>query len=145
MTKVFVDKNEGLRHNTCMASKPPRPTDGELNILRVLWDQGSGSVRDVQKALDAIKPTGYTTVLKLMQIMTEKGLVSRDESVRPQIYKARQSQEQTQQRLVSDLLQKAFGGSVRTMVLQALASKKSSPAELQEIEKLLDRLEKGSK
>jgi predicted transcriptional regulator len=128
-----------------MASKPPRPTDGELNILRVLWDHGSGSVRDVQKALDAIKPTGYTTVLKLMQIMTEKGLVTRDESVRPQIYKARQPREQTQQRLVSDLLQRAFGGSVRSMVLQALASKKSSPAELQDIEKLLDKLERGSK
>jgi BlaI family penicillinase repressor len=128
-----------------MASKPPRPTDGELSILRVLWDQGSGSVRDVQKALDAIKPTGYTTVLKLMQIMTEKGLVSRDETVRPQIYKAKQSQEQTQQSLVNDLLHRAFGGSVRSMVLQALASKKSSPAELQEIDKLLDRLEGRSK
>jgi predicted transcriptional regulator len=128
-----------------MANKPPRPTDGELNILRVLWDRGSGSVREVQQALDAIKPTGYTTVLKLMQIMTEKGLVTRDESVRPQIYKARQSREQTQQRLVSDLLQRAFGGSVRSMVLQALASKKSSPAEMQEIENLLDRLERGSK
>jgi BlaI family transcriptional regulator, penicillinase repressor len=128
-----------------MASKPPRPTDGELNILRVLWNQGSGSVRDVQKALDAIKPTGYTTVLKLMQIMTEKSLVIRDETVRPQIYKARQSQAQTQQSLVNDLLQRAFGGSVRSMVLQALASKKSSPAELQEIDKLLDRLERGSK
>jgi BlaI family transcriptional regulator, penicillinase repressor len=145
MTKVFVDTDEDFRHNASMASKLPRPTDGELNILRVLWDLGAGSVRDVQKALDAIKPTGYTTVLKLMQIMTEKGLVSRDESVRPQIYKARQTQEQTQQRLVSDLLQKAFGGSVRSMVLQALASKKSSPAELQEIEELLDRLEGGSK
>jgi BlaI family transcriptional regulator, penicillinase repressor len=138
ITKVFVT----MLH---MASKPPRPTDGELNILRVLWNQGSGSVRDVQKALDAIKPTGYTTVLKLMQIMTEKGLVIRDETVRPQIYKARQSQAQTQQSLVNDLLQRAFGGSVRSMVLQALASKKSSPAELQEIDKLLDRLERGSK
>jgi len=128
-----------------MASKPPRPTDGELSILRVLWDQGSGSVRDVQRALDAIKPTGYTTVLKLMQIMTEKGLVTRDETVRPQIYKAKQSQHQTQQSLVNDLLQRAFGGSVRSMVLQALASKKSSHAELQEIDKLLDRLEGRSK
>src|SRR5262249_21070788 len=111
----------------------------------VLWDQGPISVRDVQKALDAIKPTGYTTVLKLMQIMTDKGLVTRDESVRPQLYKARQSQEQTQQRLVSDLLQRAFGGSVRSMVLQALATKKSSPAEIREIENLLDRLEKRAK
>jgi len=144
MTKVFVDRHEDLRHNAFMAIKPPRPTDGELNILRVLWERGSGSVRDVQKALDAIKPTGYTTVLKLMQIMTEKGLVTRDESVRPQIYKARQPQEQTQQRLVSDLLQRAFGGSVRSMVLQALASKRASPEELQEIEQLLDRVERGS-
>jgi len=127
-----------------MATKPPRPTDGELNILRVLWERGSGSVRDVQKALDATKPTGYTTVLKLMQIMTEKGLVARDESVRPQVYKARQPQEQTQQRLVNDLLQRAFGGSVRSMVLQALASKRASPEELQEIEQLLDRVERGS-
>src|SRR5689334_4182521 len=123
MTKVFVDIYEVFRHTVRMASKPPRPTDGELSILRVLWDQGPASVRAVQKALDAIKPTGYTTVLKLMQIMTEKGLVSRDESVRPQIYRARQSREQTQQRLVSDLLQRAFGGSVRSMVLQALAAK----------------------
>ena len=145
MTKVFVDIYEVFRHTVRMASKPPRPTDGELSILRVLWDQGPASVRAVQKALDAIKPTGYTTVLKLMQIMTEKGLVSRDESVRPQIYRARQSREQTQQRLVSDLLQRAFGGSVRSMVLQALAAKKSSPAELQEIDKLLDRLERETK
>ena len=137
--------NEDFRHTVRMASNPPRPTDGELNILRVLWERGPGSVRDVQKALDAIKPTGYTTVLKLMQIMTEKGLVTRDESVRPQIYRARQSQEQTQQRLVSDLLQRAFGGSVRSMVLQALAAKKSSPAEIKEIEKLLERVERGAK
>jgi predicted transcriptional regulator len=128
-----------------MASTPPRPTDGELSILRVLWDRGPASVRDVQRALHAAKPTGYTTVLKLMQIMTEKGLVTRDESVRPQIYRASKSKKHTQRSLVSDLLQRAFGGSVRAMVLQALASKKSSAAELREIENLLDRLEVGSK
>lgn len=128
-----------------MAAKPPRPTEGELSILRVLWGRGSGTVREVHETLNAVKPTGYTTVLKLMQIMAEKGLVMRDESVRPQVYRPRQSQEQTQRRLVDDLLQKAFGGSVRTMVLQALSHKQSTPQELKEIEKFLDRLEGGGK
>src|SRR5437016_223879 len=108
-----------------MASKPPRPTDVELTILRVLWDAGPKSVRDVQRILNEGKPTGYTTVLKMLQIMTEKGLVERDESVRPQIYRARHSRTQTQRRLVTDLLRRAFDGSVRELVLQALATKKS--------------------
>jgi predicted transcriptional regulator len=91
------------------------------------------------------RPTGYTTVLKMLQIMTEKGLVVRDESVRPQIYRPRLSRVQTQRRLVTDLLQRAFGGSVRELVLQALATRKSSPEELANIEELLDRLEGESK
>ena len=128
-----------------MASKPPRPTDAELSILHVLWGVGPRSVRDIQHILNQDKPTGYTTVLKLLQIMTEKGLVDRDESVRPQIYRARHSREQTQRRLLADLMHRAFGGSVRELVLQALATKKSSPAELEAIEKLLDRLEGDSK
>src|SRR5215831_8151954 len=128
-----------------MASKPPRPTDGELAILQVLWEGGPRSVREIQKVLNEGKPTGYTTVLKLIQIMTEKGLVDRDESVRPQIYRARYSQEQTQRHLVRDLLDRAFGGSVKALVMQALASKKSSAKEIEEIEKLLDRIEGGSK
>lgn len=122
-----------------------RPTKSELSILKVLWESGPLSVRDIQKILDEAKPTGYTTVLKMLQIMTEKGLVERDESVRPQIYRARYSEEQTQRHLVSDLLQRAFGGSVKALVMQALASRKSSAKDLEQIEKLLDRIEGGSK
>jgi len=124
-----------------MAAKPPRPTEAELSILRILWERGSQSVRQVQHALNESKPTGYTTALKLLQIMTEKGLVERDESQRPQIYKPRYSQQQTQRQLLGDLLQRAFGGSVKTLVLQALSTKKTPPGELEAIEKLLDRFE----
>ncbi len=128
-----------------MSTLPRRPTEAELSILRVLWEGGPTSVRQVQRTLDKERPTGYTTVLKLMQIMTEKGLVARDESVRPQIYRPKYSQEQTQRQLVTDLLQRAFGGSVRSLVLQALAAKKSTPEELEEMERLLDRMEGGKK
>jgi len=141
MTKIFVGNDEALRHNADMATKKPRPTEAELGILRVLWERGAQSVREVQAVLNAGRPTGYTTVLKLMQIMHEKGLVERDESQRPQIYNARYSQQQTQRQLLSDLLNRAFGGSVKTLVLQALATKKSTPDELAEIERLLDRIE----
>jgi predicted transcriptional regulator len=122
-----------------------RPTKLELSILKVLWESGPLSVREIQNILDSRKPTGYTTVLKMLQIMTEKGLVDRDETVRPQIYRARYSQEQTQRHLVRDLLDRAFGGSVKALVMQALASRKSSPKDLEAIEKLLDRMEGGSK
>jgi BlaI family transcriptional regulator, penicillinase repressor len=128
-----------------MSSEQRRPTEGELGILRVLWEAGPRSVRDIQKVMNQVRPTGYTTVLKLVQIMTEKGLVERDETVRPQIYRAKHSQEQTQRQLLRDLLERAFGGSVRAMVLQALATKKSSPEELAEMERLLDKYEGGTK
>jgi predicted transcriptional regulator len=124
-----------------MASKQPRPTEAELTILRVLWENGPRPVRDIQRILNETKPTGYTTVLKLLQIMTEKGHVERDESLRPQVYRAKYTQQQTQSQLLRDLLQRAFGGSVKTLVLQALATRKSTPAELEAIEKLLDRME----
>ena len=124
-----------------MASKPPRPTEAELAILQVLWSSGPLSVRAVQQVMNQTKPTGYTTVLKMLQIMFEKGLVDRDDNVRPQIYRACHSQEQTQRRLLGDLVHRAFGGSVKALVLQALATKKSSPEELDAIEKLLDRME----
>src|ERR1017187_8581594 len=113
-----------------MASKQRRPTEGELGILQVLWEGGPRSVRDIQRVLNEIKPTGYTTVLKLLQIMTEKGLVDRDESQRPQIYRARNSQQQTQRQLLRDLLQRAFGGSVKALVLQAMRSEEHT-SELQ--------------
>ena len=138
MTKTFVN-------TPSMVSKQIRPTKLELSILKVLWEKGPRSVRDIQGILNESKPTGYTTVLKMLQIMTEKGLVDRDETVRPQIYRAKYSQEQTQRHLVSDLLQRAFGGSVKALVMQALASKKSSPKDLDAIERLLDRIEGGSK
>ena len=122
-----------------MAAKPPRPTEAELNILQVLWQAGPNSVREIQRILNEAKPTGYTTALKMLQIMTEKGLVERDESVRPQIYRAKYSQEQTQRRLLKDLLQRAFGGSVKALVLQTLATQKSTPEEMQQIEAMLDK------
>jgi predicted transcriptional regulator len=145
MTKVFVDNDDVFRHYEPMAAKPPRPTEAELRILQVLWEGGPRSVRDVQGILNGVRPTGYTTVLKMLQIMTEKGLVDRDESVRPQIYRAKYSQEHTQRRLLGDLLNRAFGGSVRALVLQALSTKKSTPEELEAIGRLLDRIEGGAK
>jgi len=128
-----------------MATKHIRPTKLELAILKVLWEAGPRSVREILGILNESKPTGYTTVLKMLQIMTEKGLVERDETVRPQIYRAKHSQEQTQRHLVSDLLQRAFGGSVKALVMQALATKKSSAKDLEAIERLLDRIDGGSK
>jgi len=138
MTKYFVNTPR-------MATKQIRPTKLELAILKVLWEKGPRSVREIQGILNETKETGYTTVLKMLQIMTEKGLVERDETVRPQIYRAKYSQEQTQRHLVSDLLDRAFGGSVKALVMQALAGKKSSAKDLDAIEKLLDRIEGGSK
>jgi len=120
-----------------------RPTDAELAILRVLWSRGPSTVRQVHEALSRERETGYTTVLKLMQIMTEKGLVERDESERTHVYQARFTQEATQQRLVSDLLDKAFGGSASQLVMQALAAKPASADELAQIRRLLDELEGG--
>jgi predicted transcriptional regulator len=114
-------------------------------ILQVLWNGGPLSVREILHVLQASKPTGYTTALKMLQIMTEKGLVDRDDSVRPQIYSARYSREHTQKKMLTDLLDRAFGGSVKTLVLQALSSRKSTPREMAEIEDLLDRLEKNEK
>ena len=129
-----------------MATKQTiRPTKLELSILKVLWDRGPRSVREIQNILNEAKPTGYTTVLKMLQIMTEKGLVERDESVRPQIYRAKYSQEKTQRQLLTDLLQRAYGGSVKALVMHALGTKKSTAEELKAIEKLLDRFEGGSK
>jgi BlaI family penicillinase repressor len=131
-----------------MGIQQRRPTEAELTILRVLWEGGPRSVREIHKVLSAAKrakPIGYTTVLKLLQIMTEKGLVERDESQRPQIYRAAYSQQHTQRQMVGDLLQRVFGGSVKALVLQALATQKSSPEELEAMEELLDRFEGGKK
>lgn len=120
-----------------------RPTDAELAILRVLWQRGPSTVRQVHEALSQERETGYTTVLKLMQIMNDKGLVERDESERTHIYHARLTEEQTQQRFVNDLLEKAFGGSASQLVMRALAAKPASADELARIRRLLDELEGG--
>jgi len=124
-----------------MVSHQPRPTEGELAILRVLWEQGPLSVRGVQRIMNAGRPTGYTTVLKLLQIMTEKQLVERDETKRPQIYRPSYTQEKTQRQLLQDLMQRAFGGSMKALVMQALPQGKASAEELRDLEGLLDRLE----
>lgn len=121
--------------------KPPRPTDAELTILRVLWQRGRSTVRQVVDQLSRDRPTGYTTVLKLLQIMTEKQLVLRDERQRSHVYRAALPEARTQRQLVGELLERAFGGSARKLVVQALAAKKASPAEIAEIRKLLDELE----
>lgn len=119
----------------------PRPTDAELAILRVLWLHGPSTVRKVHQELGGEQPIGYTTVLKLMQIMTEKGLVVRDERQRAHIYRSRLTEQRTQRQLLADLLDRAFGGSAPKLVLQALTAKKASLGELAEIRQLLNRLE----
>jgi BlaI family transcriptional regulator, penicillinase repressor len=123
-------------------SKTPRPTDAELAILRVLWQLGPSTVRQVHDVLmlqsGRERPTAYTTALKLMQIMTEKGLVRRDEADRTHIYHPRLTEEQTQRQLIRDLMDRAFGGSSSKLVLQALASKRASSDELAEIRRMLE-------
>lgn len=116
----------------------PRPTDAELAILRVLWDRGPATVRQVHEALAETRETGYTTALKLMQIMADKGLVTRDESSRTHVYTARLTQGETQRQLVSDLLDRAFGGSAAALVLQALRAGETSADDLRQIQELID-------
>lgn len=125
-------------------SKVPRPTDGELAILSALWRRGPSTVREVQDELGGEEATGYTTVLKLMQIMTEKGLLTRNGAGRAHVYAASQSEEQGQGRLVTDLLDRAFGGSAQQLVMRALTARRASPEELAEIRRLLDELEGGA-
>jgi len=120
----------------------PRPTAGELAILRVLWERGPSTVREVHAELERERPTGYTTVLKLLQIMTEKGLVTRDETARAHVYAPAVEESQTQRRLVRDLLDRAFGGSATKLVMHALAGRKASRDEIASIRRLLDQLER---
>ena len=116
----------------------PRPTDAELAILRILWERGPSTVRQVHDVLiSRERPTAYTTALKLLQIMTEKGLVRRDETDRTHVYHPRLSEEQTQRQLVRDLLDRAFGGSASKLVLQALNARRATAEELGEIHKLI--------
>jgi len=125
-----------------MSTDPIRPSDGELAILRVLWDRGPSTVRDVHADLSKGRDMGYTTVLKLMQIMVDKGLVTRDESARSHVYQAAQEEGPTQACLLRELMDKAFEGSAKSLVLRALSESTAGPAELEEIQATLDRLRK---
>ncbi|HEY0139848.1 MAG TPA: BlaI/MecI/CopY family transcriptional regulator [Thermoanaerobaculia bacterium] len=125
-----------------MVEKPlPRPTDAELAILRVLWDRGPSTVREVHDALSVTHDSGYTTVLKLLQIMTDKGLVVRDESQRAHVYATKLSEQRTQRQLLGDLMDRAFHGSPAKLVMQALSGRQASAEELTAIRALLDQME----
>jgi BlaI family transcriptional regulator, penicillinase repressor len=117
------------------------PTGAELEILSVLWDRGPSTVRQVNEQLNAERRTGQTTTLKLMQIMIEKGLLARDESVRPQVYRPQASRDVVQGRLIGDLMKRAFDGSTAQLVLRALSTQRATPEERAEIRRLLDEME----
>ncbi len=119
----------------------PRPTDAEMKILRVLWERGTATVREVHGDLSATESLGYTSVLKVMQVMTDKGLVTRDTKVRPQVYRPAQAREHTQGSLLQDLAERAFGGSAANLALRALSLDRATPEELAEVRSLLDELE----
>ena len=122
--------------------KLPKPTEAELAILQVLWERGPSTVREVTEALQDQRGTGYTTALKLLQIMIEKGLVVRDESRWSHVYEVAVPAEETQRQLVRDLLDRAFRGSAQQLVVQALSARRASREELGEIRRLIDELEK---
>jgi BlaI family transcriptional regulator, penicillinase repressor len=128
-----------------MPESPPRPTDTELEILTVLWALGPGTVREIHTALAGRKPTQYTTVLKMLQIMAEKGLVRRDENPRAHVYEAARPREATQRQLAGDLLARAFNGSARSLMMGALAAHRTSNEEMRELRKLLDEYEKRTR
>jgi len=123
-----------------MPKSSTKPTDAELAILQVLWEQGPATVRQVHDVLSRDRAFAYTTTLKFLQIMTAKGLVLREDQGRHHLYRARQGQAKTQRRLIRDLLDRAFRGSTSSLVIQALAAKRATPAELREIRRLLSSL-----
>lgn len=120
-----------------------RPTEAELQILQALWRDGPSTVRQVNKALNRTRDTGYTTTLKFMQIMLDKGLLQRDESQRPQVYQPAVSRDRAEQQLVGDLLDRVFDGSASQFVQQVLAAKNASPGEMKEIRRMIRDFEKG--
>jgi predicted transcriptional regulator len=128
---------------TRMKDTPQKPTTSELQILQVLWERGPSTVREVHDALQTEKALGYTTVLKLMQIMTAKGLVRRDEQQRAHVYEAQQPAEKTKRQLAADVLQRVFDGSARELMLHALAAQRSSKKEIEELRSLLDEHERN--
>ena len=120
-----------------------RPTDAELAILRVLWERGPSTVRQVHEILSKVRLNVYTTTLKLMQIMADKGLVRRDKSQRAHVYQPVFTEAETQKRLVGDLLDRAFSGSTASLLMQALSAKEASAEELAQIRQILDEVERG--
>jgi len=122
-----------------------QPTEVELQILRILWNHGPSTARQIHNQLAEVRDTNYSTTVKMLSVMLDKGLVRRDESVRPQEFRAAATQERTQQRMLTDLIQRAYDGSAGSLVLQALASQEASPAELAEIRQLLNDLEGGER
>jgi BlaI family transcriptional regulator, penicillinase repressor len=124
---------------------PPRPTDAELEILTVLWSMGPGTVRQVYEVISLRRPAQYSTVLKFMQIMADKGLLLRDDTERAHVYRPARPREWTQQQLAGHLLERAFSGSAKELVLGALSAKKASKSELDEIRALLDEYAQGAK
>ena len=128
-----------------MAAEPPRPTDAELEILTVLWSTGPATVREIHSVISRRRPAQYSTVLKFMQIMAEKGLVHRDEKERAHIYKAARPREWTQRQLAGDLLERGFAGSAKALLVGALSARKATKEELAEMRKLLNEYRKGDK
>lgn len=124
------------------APKYVKPTESELEILQIIWEKGLATVREVHEELAKSKDVGYTTTLKLMQIMHEKGLVKRDESMRTHVYQAAVNKEKTQKHLLSKMIDTLFGGSSTQLVLQALGEQKATPEELEQIQTLLNNLKK---
>lgn len=147
ITKIFVDyadrdkKQPSERRFEMARRRNSRPTNRELTILRILWDNGPSTVREVNEAMNEDQNTGYTTTLKLMQIMADKGLLRRDDSQFKHVYKQAMTEEKTQKLLVGDLLEKAFSGSAEKLVMRALSAKKVSVKELAKIRKMLDEFE----
>lgn len=128
-----------------MSAGPPKPTDAELEILTVLWSRGPSTVRDVHEVIAARKPAQYTTVLKQLQVMAEKGLVRRDETRRSHVYQAARPREWTQRQLAGDLLTRAFAGSAKSLLVGALSARKASRKELDELRRLLDDYPGGAR
>ncbi len=128
-----------------MATEPPRPTDAELEILTVLWSTGPTTVREIHSVISRRRPAQYSTVLKFLQIMSEKGLVRRDEKQRAHIYEATRRREWTQRQLAGDLLERAFAGSAKALLVGALSARKTTKEELAEMRKLLNEYRKGER
>jgi BlaI family penicillinase repressor len=145
-TKIFVDTTNVFVVSSFPMKQPPhKPTASELEILRVLWSRGPSTVREVHESLSEKKELGYTTVLKLLQIMTTKGTVKRNETQRAHVYEACLPAEQTKRQLAGDMLQRVFEGSASQLMMHALAGRKSSPEEIDELRHMLDEFERSRK